>query len=116
MSKYRKKPVVIDAVRYNGFDLFGLPQGVFSERPTWLDYAIDNYVIFLDDSDEHLKINTLEGIMVADVGDYIIRGVKGEIYPCKPDIFEMSYTLDLTDKFKREILAEWVEGDDEEEV
>ena len=116
MAKYRKKPVVIDAVRYNGFENLGQTEGVFSERPTWLNYAINNNVIFLDDSDEHLKINTLEGAMVVNVGDYIIRGVKGEIYPCKPDIFEMSYTLDLTDIFKREILAEWVEGNDEEEV
>ena len=112
MAKYRKKPVVIDAVRYNGWR----EMVIFTERPTWLMVALDSNVIFLDDSDENLKINTLEGAMVANVGDYIIRGVKGEIYPCKPDIFEMSYTLDLTDKFKREILAEWVEGDDEEEV
>ena len=42
-------------------------------------------------TDEQLKIKTLEGTMIAAPGDYIIRGVKGEIYPCKPEIFEMSY-------------------------
>ena len=99
MAKYRKKPVVIDAVRYNGFDLFGSPNGVFSERPDWLDSAVDNYTIFLDDSDKQLKINTLEGTMAISPGDYIIRGVKGEIYPCKSDIFEMSYDEDITTKF-----------------
>lgn len=41
---------------------------------------------------EHLSIYTLEGVMCADVGDWIIKGVKGEFYPCKPDIFEMTYT------------------------
>ena len=87
MAKYRKKPVVIEAVKYNGWK----NMVIFSERPTWLTIAIDNNVIFLDDSDERLNINTLEGIMKVDPGDYIIRGVKGEIYPCKPDIFEMTY-------------------------
>ena len=91
MPKYTKKPVVIEAVRYNGFGLFGIHRGVFSERPEWLNKAIGGDVLFLDESDEALKINTLEGCMGVSEGDYIIRGVKGEIYPCKPDIFEMSY-------------------------
>lgn len=91
--EYIKKPVTIEAVKYNGFDLTGLPQGVFSERPNWLDAAVDSYKIFLDESDEKLKITTLEGVMVVNPGDYIIRGVKGELYPCKPDIFEMSYNI-----------------------
>lgn len=38
-----------------------------------------------------MKIETLEGVMTADIGDYIIKGVKGECYPCKPDIFHMTY-------------------------
>jgi hypothetical protein len=44
-------------------------------------------------TDKSLKINTLEGVMLASPGDYIIIGVKGEMYPCKPDIFEMTYEL-----------------------
>ena len=112
MAKYRKKPVVIDAVLYSGYNGNGL---VFDEAPEWFTDAICDYTVVFDDSDEQLKIKTLEGTMIAAPGDYIIRGVKGEIYPCKPDIFEMTYTLDLTDKFKREILAEWVEDGDEEE-
>ena len=42
-------------------------------------------------NDQELRIQTLEGSMIASVGDYIIKGVKGEFYPCKPDIFEMTY-------------------------
>ena len=87
MAKYRKKPVVIDAIRYNGW----AKTLIFSECPTWLNTATDGNVIFLDESDEVLKINTLEGCMSLSEGDYLIRGVKGEIYPCKSDIFEMSY-------------------------
>ena len=113
MAKYRKKPVVIDAILYSGYNGNGL---VFDEAPEWFTDAICDYTVVFDDSDEQLKIKTLEGTMIAAPGDYIIRGVKGEIYPCKPDIFEMTYTLDLTDKFKREILAEWVEGSDEDDV
>ena len=113
MAKYRKKPVVIDAVLYSGYNGNGL---VFDEAPEWFTDAICDYTVVFDDSDEQLKIKTLEGTMIVSPGDYIIRGVKGEIYPCKPDIFEMSYSVDLTDKFKREILAEWVEGSDEDDV
>ena len=87
MAKYRKKPVVIDAIHYNGWD----KTLIFSEWPTWLNTAIDGNIIFLDESDEVLKINTPEGCMSLSEGDYLIRGVKGEIYPCKPEIFEMSY-------------------------
>ena len=49
-------------------------------------------------TDKELKIDTLEGTMKADVGDYIITGVNGEIYPCKPDIFKKSYELVIVPK------------------
>ena len=76
--EYRKKPVVVEAFR-NGFD----------ERPEWIDDAIIEGKI--RDVNGVLAITTLEGIMNADIGDYVIKGVKGEIYPCKPDIFEQTY-------------------------
>ena len=83
MGKYRKKPVVIEAKQYRGGD------GLLFERwsggavlPVELGDAIKNW---------HLRIPTLEGEMRADQGDWIIRGVKGEFYPCKPDIFEATY-------------------------
>ena len=88
MAKYRKKPVVIDAVLYSGYNGNGF---VFDEAPECFTDAICEYTVVFDDSDEQLKIKTLEGTMIAAPGDYLIRGVKGEIYPCKPEIFEMSY-------------------------
>ena len=57
MAKYRKRPVIIDAVQLT----------------------------------ERVEIETLEGVMIGEVGDWLITGVKGEMYPCKPDIFEMTY-------------------------
>lgn len=77
MAKYRKKPVVIEAIKYDG------------DNKVEIQEFIDKY---LDMTEEmQLKIDTLEGVMLANVGDYIIRGVKGEYYPCKPDIFEKTY-------------------------
>ena len=91
MAKYRKKPVVIDAILYSGYNGNGL---VFDEAPEWFTNSIEDYTVVFDDSDEQLKVKTLEGTMIVAPGDYIIRGVKGEIYPCKPDIFEASYEED----------------------
>ena len=87
--KYRKKPVVIEAVEFRGFE-----EDNFSERPEWLIKAIyeDEVVKFFDKKDT-LTIETLEGQIYASPGDYIIKGVNGEFYPCKPDIFEQTYEL-----------------------
>ena len=83
MAKYRKKPVVIEAVQWNGeLLLFNVPR--------WLSMAQKSGTIkFI--SDHNAVVKTLEGDMFLSVGDYIIRGVKGEIYPCKPDIFKATY-------------------------
>ena len=87
MAKYRKKPVEVQAVTFIGF---GEPH--FSSRPQWLRDAIyrDERIRFFGPEGK-LEIVTLEGIMLASPGDYIIRGVQGELYPCKPDIFEATY-------------------------
>lgn len=74
--KFRKKPVVIEAVR---FIIVG------QDWPTEWPYEKWHY------SGNQLVIPTLEGSMCADVGDWIIRGIKGEFYPCKPDIFAATY-------------------------
>jgi len=90
MSKYRKKPVVIDAFQWTG----GPDQ---TEDPQWCVDAIIKGDVelhlpgFSEEGEPYLIIKTLEGDHKANVGDYIIKGVKGEIYPCKPDIFEMTY-------------------------
>ena len=83
MAKYRKKPVIVDAVQF--FDTADSLQELseFVGKAIRVDYSSPNKPT--------LKINTLEGPHIASVGDYIIKGVKGEFYPCKPDIFEMTY-------------------------
>ncbi len=75
--KFRKKPIVIDAIKYDGTLESVLPLGM---PEVCQDFCSDD-----------LLIPTLEGEMRALKGDYIIKGIKGEFYPCKPDIFESTY-------------------------
>ena len=88
VQKFRKKPVVIEAIQWNGTNLLEVINftGLHSsaEKWTWEEYE---QVVKTDG----LKIFTLEGKMNADVNDFIIKGVKGEFYPCKPEIFEETY-------------------------
>lgn len=87
MAKYRKKPVVIQAVKWTGCH-------DQQEDPYWIVEAIEKGEIwFIGNGSEHvvMQIDTLEGVMTANRGDYIIKGIQGEIYPCKPDIFEATY-------------------------
>lgn len=80
--RYRKKPVEVEAFRWtNRQDQV--------EEPLWIVQAIDRGIVRV--KSPYLYIKTLEGTHRADPGDYIIKGVKGELYPCKPDIFEMTY-------------------------
>lgn len=86
MSKFRKRSVEIEAF------LLG------KEWPDWWADAVSAGTIMTHNNDDrwrggpdHAFIKTLEGVMRADKGDWIIRGVKGEIYPCKPDIFALTY-------------------------
>lgn len=84
MPKFRKKPVVIEA--------FPFTRPMAGDMPPWLHSAMQEGVVkYYGDDDPHLIIKTLEGDHRADVGDWIIQGVKGELYPCKPDIFEETY-------------------------
>lgn len=92
MSLYRKKPVVIEAVQWTGDNLFEVI--TFTDGKPDLSSAVmadkwDQYVALVQR--DGFKIKTLEGMMSATVGDYIIKGVQGEFYPCKPDIFSMTY-------------------------
>ena len=89
MPKYRKKPVVIEAVQLLPTTLNPDVVNFIGEEKNYPDCEIAG----IDPSDGRFKIKTLEGIMIADVGDFIIRGVSGEFYPCKPDIFEKTYDL-----------------------
>ena len=75
MARFRKKPVVIEATQFWVNSPDGWPQGVYKDSTSPTGYRID----------------TLEGSHEVTDGDWIITGVKGEHYPCKPDIFEMTY-------------------------
>lgn len=82
MSIYRKKPVEIEAFKWTG-------DREQTEDPDWIIDAIKKGIVtFYADG---MYIETLEGTHRADKGDYIIKGVKGELYPYKSDIFEMTY-------------------------
>ena len=76
IKKYRKKPVVIEAIQWIGNNL--------SEIDKFIGRTVDN-------KETTLVIHTVEGDMEASIGDYIIKGVNGEFYPCKPDIFDKTY-------------------------
>lgn len=112
MSKYRKKPVVIDAIQFDGspkgavtvFDRFDIPGGKFVPDRDSVERGT-------------LMIPTLEGDHTARAGDFIIKGVKGGFYPCEADIFASTYdtvaTLDLADHAPRasdEVL--WTSNDE----
>lgn len=81
--KFRKKPVIIEAVQWKGHMVNEEEVRAFVGKGRKMYVYGDNY--------EKMSIPTLEGRHEASIGDWIIRGVKGEIYPCKPDIFEMTY-------------------------
>jgi len=77
IKKYRNKPVVIEALQYNG-DIDNKEYSNFCHA-------------LVGDADGSIYIDTLEGDMLVNVGDFIIKGIHGEFYPCKPDIFKETY-------------------------
>lgn len=82
--KFRKKPVEIEAIQWNG--------GNYEQMKDFItvDFKYRGNIVT---GETTLIIPTLEGDMTANIGDYIIKGVNGEFYPCKPDIFEKTYEL-----------------------
>lgn len=82
MNQYRKKPVVITAVEWDG------TEERFQEIRAM---AKDSRIVVNRNMEGKVEIPTLEGVMTTDLGDYVIKGVKGELYPCKPDIFMATY-------------------------
>lgn len=88
--KARKKPVVVEAVKLND-------RGLIGEDWFW-DAVSENKIVTYNFGKYYIdsawcEILTLEGVMTAEPGDYIIKGVAGELYPCKPDIFEKTYEV-----------------------
>ena len=91
MAKYRKKPVVIEAIQWTGHNVSEIQE--FAKGAALWENDLVGRSYGSEWQSTILYINTLEGKMKAKFGDYIIQGVNGEIYPCKPDIFEKTYEL-----------------------
>lgn len=89
--KYKTKPVEIEAIRWTGLNLEEIKAFVGES----LIYNIIDTAWKVGKGRPHVlvKIKTLEGDMTASEGDYIIKGLRGEFYPCKPDVFEKKYEL-----------------------
>jgi hypothetical protein len=90
MAKYKKKPVIIDAIQWNGTN--------FDEIMNFIEDFHGNKFNYENEEERAIKegtlfIQTLEGMHTANTNDWIIKGVAGEFYPCKPDIFEKTYEL-----------------------
>ena len=83
MKQYRKKPVVIDAIQWDGTEDMAIEISSHDDFEGMLDFKTGNF--------DGFYIETLEGRMKVSKGDYVIKGLFGEFYPCKPDIFELSY-------------------------
>ena len=79
IKKYRKKPVVIEAIQYTKDNYWEIAD------------FVGNTFLSLPDNEGNICIGTLEGTHIARLGDYIIKGIKREFYSCKPDIFELTY-------------------------
>ena len=93
MKQFRKKPVVIEAVQFtvtNWKEIEEWTGDIAHAGGNWKHYAAGEPYLTANDS-PYLTVSTLEGKMTAVPGDWIIKGVKGEFYPCKPDIFEATY-------------------------
>jgi hypothetical protein len=89
MPMFRKKPVIIEAIQYNGLNAAEIDEftGMKLER----DIVDTAYQAGVAPPVMRLVISTLEGNMIASPGDWVIRGISGEYYPCKPDIFKKTY-------------------------
>ena len=95
MPRFRKKPVVVEAVRWTGLnvrDITAFCKPLVELNADGGEPAL--YFVGRSRVEPHknvVRIRTPEGVMTADAGDWVIRGVKGEFYPCKPDIFAATY-------------------------
>ena len=85
MSLYRKKPVEVEAEQFIIWD--------YNKVPDFVEIFGQKFIIKGVNFKRYIVIPTLEGIMKANVGDYVIKGIKGELYSCREDIFKMTYEL-----------------------
>ena len=94
VKQYRKKPIVIEAVLFNGENSGDIFRWAYMSKSNRKFSHVPKFSYVPKDSkgyEPFMKIETLEGTMIAKYGDYIIKGVQGEFYPCKPDIFNATY-------------------------
>ena len=82
--KYKKKPVIIEALQFKS-------NMSVKDLNDLIDFIGMKNIVDIGRDNLYLTIRTLEGNMIASPGDYIIKGIQGEFYPCKPDIFEQTY-------------------------
>ena len=94
MQRFRKKPVVVEAEQW---------LGTVEQKERLLAEGVIMDIPSLDGS---CLVPTLEGNMTCQINDYIIKGIKGEYYPCKPDIFELTYDMDEKETLEIEVNAE----------
>ena len=85
-GRYKKRPVEVQAYQF-----LAVSNESVKKIIEWSDGKVQG--MFDDNGGPHLRVETLEGVMRVDDGDWVIRGVKGEFYPCKPDIFEETYDV-----------------------
>lgn len=90
-QKYRKLPVSVEALEWTGENLAEMERFLGCGLITAPSYDGAGFLVEYNQQ-MHLMIRTLEGDHRANVGDYVIKGIKGEFYPCKPDIFEATYS------------------------
>ncbi len=88
MPRFREKPVIIHAMQIPPLSDFNYRDKI----ARWIEKNKESRNV-VPNSDGSYLIHTLEGVIKGDVGDWIIRGIQGELYPCKPDIFEETYDL-----------------------
>lgn len=89
-QKFINKPVVIEAVQLTRVNIY--------EVATQIIPSPEISSAWSPSGNPQIFLKTLEGIMIANVGDWIIKGINGEFYPCKPDIFEKTYELVMENK------------------
>ena len=85
--RYTKKPITIDAIQFTGENGHDIIEFVGTDN-------ISSVTLPAGGTPHNIAIATLEGVMSVSHGDYVIKGIKGEFYPCKPDIFEMTYEVE----------------------
>jgi hypothetical protein len=110
---FTKKPVTVSAIKWTGDNLAYVIYFTDGRMPLLGDgYAGMKWEEYKDLVERYgLKIFAIEGKMTADVGDYIIKGVKGEFYPCKPDIFKMTYQAAIAQKQAQQEPVAWLSED-----